>query len=51
MRVSNDVALGVTVSLNDEDEIKEEFAILETEAMAEARAGEKMQQPVESSPG
>lgn len=46
VRSGMDVALGVDVSPDDEDEIKAELAALEAEAKADARIMEDTQQPV-----
>ncbi len=46
VRSGMDLAVGVAVLPDDEDEIKAELAALEAEAIAEARARAKMQQPV-----
>jgi len=46
VRSGMDVALGVDVSTDDEDEIKAELAALEAEAKADARIKEDTQQPV-----
>ena len=46
VRSGMDVAVGVATSLDDEEDIKAELAGLEVEAIAEARAAEKTQQPV-----
>lgn len=46
VRSGMDVALGVDLSPDDEDEIKAELAALEAEAKADARAKEKTLQPV-----
>ncbi|KAI0275890.1 Snf7-domain-containing protein [Russula aff. rugulosa BPL654] len=46
VRSGMDVALGVDVSPDDEDDIKAELAALEAEAKAEARIKEDTQQPV-----
>jgi hypothetical protein len=46
VRVGMDVALGVSASPGDEDEITAELAALEAEAKAEAKAKEKIPQPV-----
>ena len=45
VRSGMDVALGVDVSLGDEDDIKAELAALEAEAKADARRKENAQQP------
>jgi hypothetical protein len=46
VRSGMDVALGVDMSSDDEDEIKAELAALEAEAKADARIKEDTQQPV-----
>jgi charged multivesicular body protein 7 len=46
VRSGMNVALGMDVSPDDEDEIKAELAALEAEAKADARIKEDMQQPV-----
>ena len=46
VRSGMDVAVGVAVSPDDEDEIEAELAALQAEAIAEARAGEKTLQSV-----
>ncbi|KAH9998081.1 Snf7-domain-containing protein [Russula compacta] len=46
VRSGMDVAIGVDVSLHDEDEINAELAALEAEAKAEAQAKEKARRPV-----
>ena len=46
VRSGMDVALGVDMSPDDEDEIKAELAALEAEAKADARAKEGTQQSV-----
>lgn len=46
VRAGMDVALGVSASPVDEDEITAELAALEAEAKAEAKAKEKIPQPV-----
>jgi charged multivesicular body protein 7 len=48
VRSGMDVAVGVAVSPDDEDEIEAELAALQAEAIAEARAGETTLQPVAS---
>lgn len=46
VRFGMDMAVGVAGSPDDEEDIKAELAALEAEAIAEAQAGEKTQQPV-----
>jgi len=46
VRSGMDVAVGVAVSPDDEDEIEAELAALQAEAIADARAGDKTPQPV-----
>jgi len=46
VRSGMDVAVGVAVSPDDEDEIEAELAALQAEAITEARAGEKTLQSV-----
>ena len=48
VRSGMDIAVGVAVLPDDEDEIDAELAALQAEAIAEARAGEKMLQRVAS---
>jgi len=46
VRSGMDVAVGVAVSPDNEDEIEAELAALQAEAIAEARAGDKTPRPV-----
>jgi charged multivesicular body protein 7 len=46
VRSGMDVAVGVVVSPDDEDEIEAELAALQAEVIAEARVGEKTLHPV-----
>ena len=48
VRSGMDVAVGVVVSPDDEDEIEAELAALQAEVIAGARVGEKTVQPVAS---